>query len=190
MIFLVSSQQLLFPTYSFINQLFVLILALNSNSVFFRKKKKKQSTDSTFQKVVVKPLEYHPKIILAWAKAIEGNKEFSVWLKENNYTELVFAASAIWLKQEARDWLMQNGYPHLMAMINGAEGDEKAQKWLLKNGFEILYHIALAVENEQDSWKWLNLYTTPDIFILAKTIKKVKDDIEENHNDIHSFGRD
>jgi hypothetical protein len=55
---------------------------------------------------------------------------------------------------------------------------------------EILYHIALAVEDEQDSWAWLKNHATQDLFILAKSIKKVKDDIEEKHNDIHSFGKD
>jgi hypothetical protein len=158
--------------------------------VFFKKKNKQQAQPARVQKVGIKPLDYHPKIILAWAKALEGNKEITSWLKDNGYEELVFANAAIWLKNDARDWLMNNGYPHLMAMIHAAEGDEKAQKWLLSNDFEILYHIALAVENEQESWKWLKLNATQDLFILAQTIKMIKDRIEENHNDVHSFGRD
>lgn len=153
-------------------------------------KKKKEEKKATFQKVNMKALDYHPKVILAWAKALEGNKDLTLWLKDNGFEELVFANAAIYLKQEARNWLMQNGYPHLMAMIHAAEGDEKAQKWLLTNDFEILYHIALAVEDEQDSWKWLKENVTQDLFILAQTIRIVKNKIEENHNDVHSFGRD
>lgn len=156
---------------------------------FFKKNKNKKEQPSV-QKVTYKPLDYHPKIILAWAKALEGNEEIAVYLKDNGFEELIYANAAILLMPEARDWLMANGYPHLMAMIHAAEGDEKAQKWLLANDFEILYHIALAVENEQDSWKWLKLNGTQDIFILALTIKKIKDAIEENHNDVHSFGKD
>ncbi|MGV3630242.1 MAG: hypothetical protein ACO1O6_03510 [Bacteroidota bacterium] len=156
---------------------------------WFRKKDKKKPAAS-IQKVEMKPLDYHPKVILAWAKALEGNKEISGWLRDNGFEELVFANAAIHLKNEARSWLLNNGYPHLMAMIHGAEGDEKAQKWLLANDFEILYHIALAVENEQESWKWLKQNATQDLFILAQTIKIIKDQIEENHNDVHSFGRD
>ena len=153
------------------------------------KKKSTQIKVADIQKVAMKPLNYPPKIILAWAKAIEGNVEIGKWLKENGYEELLYATSAIFLKDEARKWLMENGFPQLMAFINAAEGDGKAQKWLLLNNFELLYHIAMAVEDDQESWKWLNLNSTQDIFILTQTIKKVKDKIEETHNDIHSFGR-
>lgn len=142
------------------------------------------------KKAVVKVLNYHPKIILAWAKAIEGNDELGKWLNENGYKELVIATAAIKLNTEARDWLMENGYPHLMAMINAAEGIESAQKWLLKNKYTLLYHIAMAVEDEKESWIWLKKQATPDVIILAQNIKIVKDKIDENHNDIHSFRKD
>ena len=100
------------------------------------------------------------------------------------------ATFAIKLKDEARNWLQDNGFAHLLAMINAAEGNESAQKWLLVHDFEILYHIAQAVESEESSWNWLGQHAPADLFILAKTIKKVKDGIEENHNDIHSFRKD
>jgi len=77
-----------------------------------------------------------------------------------------------------------------MAMINAAEGEEKAQKWLIKYKFNLLYHIAMVSEHENDSMIWLRKNATPDLFILAKTIRKIKDKIEENHNDIHSYGKD
>jgi hypothetical protein len=94
------------------------------------------------------------------------------------------------LKDEARDWLLKNGYPHLLAMVNGAEGNETAQKWLQVHGYEILYHMALAIENEEKSWQWLAAHVPADMYMLTQTIKQVKDKIEENHNDIHSFGKD
>jgi len=50
--------------------------------------------------------------------------------------------------------------------------------------------MALAIEDEPTSWKWLGENVSPDMFILTQTIKRVKDKIEENHNDVHSFGRD
>lgn len=138
----------------------------------------------------VKPIDYHPKIILAWAKAIEGNDDLMLWLKDNGFPELTMATYAIYLKEEARDWLTQNGYPHLMAMIHASEGNEMAQKWLLAHDFMILYHMAMAVENEEESWVWLGKHVSPDMFILTQSIKKVKDQIEENHNDVHSFRKD
>ena len=58
------------------------------------------------------------------------------------------------------------------------------------NDMELLYHMALAIEDEQPSWEWLGQNATADLFLLTRTIKKVKDDIEENHNDIHSFRKD
>jgi hypothetical protein len=113
-----------------------------------------------------------------------------LWLKDNGYPELTMATYAIYLKDEAREWLVKNGYPHLMAMIHGAEGNETAQKWLLAHDFMILYHMALAIEDEEESWVWLGQHVSPDMFILTRTIKKVKDMIEENHNDVHSFRKD
>lgn len=157
---------------------------------WFKKKKALPKKIDDVQKVTVKPINYHPKIILAWAKAIEGNDDLMLWLKENGYPELAIATHAIYLKEEARDWLTQNGYPHLMAMINAAEGNELAQKWLLAHDFEILYHMALAIDDEQESWEWLGQHVSADMFLLTKSIKKVKDQIEENHNDVHSFGKD
>jgi len=156
---------------------------------WFKKNKRKVDIEQT-QKTTLKPLDYHPKIILAWAKAIEGNDDLVLWLKNNGFVELTMATYAIYLKEEARKWLQENGYAHLLAFINAAEGNESAQKWLFTHDFEILYHMALAIEDEQDSWKWLGKNVTPDMFLLTQTIKKVKDKIEENHNDVHSFRKD
>jgi ribosomal protein S15P/S13E len=167
----------------------MLINKLRMFSFFKRFKTRKISPDQQ-QKTLLKSIDYDPKIILAWAKAIEGNEEITNWLKENGYEELFMATFAIYLKPEARDWLTQNGYAHLMAFINAAEGIESAQKWLKIHQFDLLYHMALAVENDTDSLLWLRTNATQDILFLTKTIKEVKDKIEENHNDIHSFRKD
>lgn len=156
---------------------------------WFNRKRKKQEV-KILQVSKLKAIDYPPKIILAWAKAIEGDKQLQTWLKSNGYEELYVACFAIYLRSEARDWLNTNGYAHLMAMIHGAEGNASAQKWLLNHGFETLYHIALAVEDETSSWQWLKEHVGPDLYILAVCIKKRKDQIEENHNDVHSFGKD
>lgn len=154
------------------------------------KKKKRQIIANELSKTPLKRIDYPPKIILAWCKAIEGNNEILQWLNDNGYEELVRATYAIFLKDEDREWLQNNGYAHLLAMINAAEGNESAQQWLMTHNFEILYHIALAVEDDQESFKWLNIHTTQDIFLLAKSIKKVKDGIEFGNNDIYTFGRE
>lgn len=152
--------------------------------------RKKQVTQADISKVELKPIDYPAKIILAWSKAIEGNDELLLWLKDNGYPELVMATYAIYLKEDARDWLSANGYAHLMAFINAAEGVESAQNWLIKNNFILLYHMAMTIEDEQESFKWLGENATADLFILTQTIKKVKDMIEENHNDVHTFRKD
>lgn len=158
-------------------------------SSWFKKNKRKVEIEKT-QKTTLKPLDYHPKIILAWAKAIDGNDDLVLWLKNNGFEELAMATYAIYLRQEARIWLQSNGYAHILAFINAAEGNESAQKWLLTHDFEVLYHMSLAIEDEQESWSWLGVNVTPDLFLLTQTIKKVKDKIEENHNDVHSFRKD
>ena len=159
-------------------------------------KKKDKETKSVSQevtpvsKVAMKPMNYSSMIILAWAKAIEGDATLQKWLSENGYRELYLAALAIYLQDDARDWLVENGYPHLMAMINAAEGNKAAGQWLLQHNFETLYHIAKAVDHEDESWLWLQKYGTQDIFILAKSIQIIKDKIEETHNDPHWINRD
>ncbi len=158
--------------------------------LFGSKENESKKPTKIVQKIAVHDFEYPSKVILAWAKAIEGDAPLLLWLKDNGYEELTIACYAIKLKPEARDWLIQNGFPHLMAMINAAEGKVAAQKWLLVHDFEILYHLAMAVEDENDSWLWIRKNLGPEYFILAQSIKKVKDEIEENHNDVHSFGKD
>lgn len=175
-----------------VEQLLYLLLTYFLPSMFSWFKKKEKTDKPKVQPAIVamKPIDYPPKIILAWAKAIEGNHEILLWLKENGFPELAMATYAIRLKEEARDWLPKNGYPQLMAFINAAEGNEKAQRWLLLNDMEMLYHMSLAIEDEQESWIWLGENVTPDLFLLTQSIKKVKDQIEENHNDVHSFRKD
>lgn len=135
-------------------------------------------------------LNYPPKIILAWVKALEGNTDLTKFLLDNGFEELFHTTNAFMLKQEARDWLMNNGYPHLMAMVNASEGNESAQRWLQVHGFELLLHVSLAVDGEMESFAWLKVHSSPDIFLLTRTIKKLKDQIEFNHNDMYSFGKD
>lgn len=153
--------------------------------------KKQKTEDNRLAKVVpLKPMEYSSMVILAWAKAVEGNVELQHWLRDNGYIELYFSVFAIYLKDEPRDWLVKNGYAHLMAMINAAEGNTNAAKWLVEHNFIMLYHLAKAVDHEEESWLWLRQNSTQDIFILAQSIQTIKDQIEENHNDIHSFNKD
>ncbi len=135
-------------------------------------------------------LNYPPKILLAWCKAMEGHSDLGKFLLDNGYQELFYLTHALLLKQEARDWLMKNGYPHLMAMVNAAEGNQSALHWLEVHGFELLYHVADAVEGEMESFDWIKMNSNETIFIVAKTIKRLKDEIEFNHNDMHSFGKD
>ncbi|MDC1403800.1 hypothetical protein N8328_05285 [Crocinitomicaceae bacterium] len=153
-------------------------------------KKKDKPEPKKLEKVTLKDISYPPKIILAWAKSMDGHPQIAEWLRDNGYNELVMANHAINLKDEARAWLITNGYPHLMAMINACEGNETAQKWLIVHGLDKFYHMALAIDGEMESWDWLGKNVPADIFLLTQTIKKIKDNIEESHNDIHTFGRD
>ena len=158
--------------------------------MMFWKKKKSVKPQEPEQVLPAKIKEYPPKIKLAWMKALEGNKDIASWLKDNDYEELLMCNQAIYLKDEARAWLMKNGFPHLMALINAAEGNEKAAQWLNKHGFEEYFHMAMAIESQPEGWDWIKSYSTEDVFLLTKAIKKIKDEIEESHNDIHRFSSD
>ena len=156
----------------------------------FNRNKKKQKIEEEKSNVKLRPINYSNMVILAWAKAIDGDVELQKWLKENNYEELVHVVYAIKLKEDSREWLMENGYAHLMAMINACEGNPNAQNWLLGHQFHNLYHVARAADHEHLSWKWLAKNKRTQLAILAKSIQRVKDNIEERHNDIHSINKD
>ena len=153
------------------------------------KRKKSNVENSVPVKITMKPFVIHPKETMAWIAAQEGNTEILAWLRVNRI-EIFHAIQAIKLEDDSRTWLAENGFPQLIAMINAAEGDEKALKWLQQFKMDDLYHMAMAIEDEQDSWTWLKTYSTEDIFLLTHSIKKIKDAIEFNHNDIHSINKD
>ena len=154
--------------------------------IFKRKKKEPKQPEA----VPLKSLNYPTSIILLWAKAVEGNQEVQQFFLKEGLPELFHATNAIFLVQESRDWLMQNGYAHLMAMINTCEGHKPAGEWLLKNNMHLLYHLGRSVDHEQESMQWMVAHATEDLVILARSIQYIKDQIEENHNDMHSFGKD
>ena len=157
---------------------------------WFKKKVKQTEQQVTPQRVEVFAFEYPAKVILAWAKAIEGDAKFLAFLKNNGFEELAIATHAIYLETDARDWLTNSGFAHLMAMIHGAEGNEKAQKWLLTNKFTLLYHMARAIDHEEEDIQWIKMNAPVEFQLLTRSIQIVKDRIEENHNDIHSFNKD
>ena len=155
---------------------------------WLKKSKKKNVESGSVARVVLNPTEYPSKIILAWSKAVEGNKDILKWLSEHGYKELAVACWAINLEEEGRKWLMVNGFPHLMAFINAAEGNKSAQKWLEMHGFQVYFQMSLAIDGDVDAYRWLQKNTTPDVFILTKSIERAKDEIEDRHRDIHKFG--
>ncbi len=158
--------------------------------IFWRKKKDRPEKLKAQSIVPMKKRVYPPKIKLAWMKALEGNTEITEWLIQNGFKELAMCNQAILLKEEAREWLMHNGFPHLMAFVNAAEGNGKAADWLSKAGMLEYFHMSQCIENQQESWQWLKENSTEDVFLLTKTIKKIKDQIEEDHNDIHTWSVD
>ncbi|MEY4217072.1 MAG: hypothetical protein RLZZ68_1528 [Bacteroidota bacterium] len=152
--------------------------------------KRKKEAPKPPEPVVLKPINYPTSIVLLWAKAIEGNQEVQLFLLKEGFPELFHATNAIFLVQDSRDWLMQNGYAHLMAMINTCEGLQTAGEWLLKNNMHLLYHMGRSVDHEADSMQWMVANASQDLVILARAIQYKKDQIEENHNDLHTFGKD
>lgn len=158
--------------------------------MLFKKKNKIERAEAA-EVVKLKPLNYPPKILVGWAEAIGGNTKLRDWfLESEDYKELGISIYALLLKDDAREWLMKNGYAHLMAMINGVEGNEDAIRWLDKANFQLLKHIALAGDGKEESFNWLMKNNHREFAMIAEKIKVLKDEIEEKHNDIHSFGKD
>lgn len=159
--------------------------------MFGRKKKNKVKSAEVTEVVKLKPLQYPPKILVGWAEAIGGNTKLRDWfLASDEYKELGMCVHALLLKDEAREWLMKNGYAHLMAMVNGAEGNADAIHWLDKANFQLLKYVALAGDRDEDALDWLMKNGHKEFAMIAERIRVLKDQIEDTHNDIHSFGKD
>lgn len=156
--------------------------------MLFGRKKKKEELKGPIK---LKPLKYPPKILLGWAEAISGNKDLRDWFLESpDYKELGMFVYALHLKEDARQWLMDNGYAHLMAMINAVERNKEALHWLEKSGFNVLKHVALSADGHEESFNWLIQQGHSEFAMISKRIEVVKNDIEDNHNDVHKFGLD
>jgi hypothetical protein len=128
---------------------------------------------------------YPPKVLVAWSESVKGNKEITAWLLQNDYKEFGVFYYALRNDAKSKEWLLDNGFPHLLALITGAEGDGKAINWLRQFGFEGLANVALAGDGNVEAFKWLQLNKELELMRLAKCIKEVKDDIENDNNDVH-----
>jgi hypothetical protein len=80
---------------------------------------------------------------------------------------------------------MKNGHPHLMAMIRGAEGEGKAIEWLDKFGYNYLAQVALGADNDDAAIERLIKMNQREWAGIALKIRSIKNQIEENNNDMH-----
>ena len=149
----------------------------------FSKKKQKKIEGN----VKLQPLDFSPKVIHIWSKAIEGDKVCLEILLKSEYKPLGLFVYALHLKDDAREWLMLNGYAHLMAMINGVEGNKEAIHWLAQHNFHVLMHMALSADGDKTSFEWLVKNGHKDFALMSKKIEHVKDQIEIDHNDVHKI---
>lgn len=130
-------------------------------------------------------MAYNSKIVLAWAEATDGNKEIREWLMVNGFPELGLFVFALHHKREARQWLMENQFPHLMATIECTEGKQEACQWLSKFDYGILEKVARAADNQEEALNWLLQNDCADFARLALRIRKVKNEIQSRHDDMH-----
>ncbi len=148
--------------------------------------KKKKAKKGEAQKIPFKPLNYSPKILIAWGEVISGNREIREFLIKNGYEELGMFYFALKNDNRAKRWLMNNGYPHLNAMIAGGEGDENAISWLQNYGFDVLANMARTIDGDEKAMKWLMKHD-PLFAGLAKRMEAVKRVIEADNNDPHKI---
>lgn len=130
-------------------------------------------------------MAYSEKIILAWAEAVDGNKEIRDWLMQNGYPELGLFVFALHHKGEARQWLMENNFPHLMATIECSEGRNQACQWLINYDFGILEKVARIADNDESNVQWMLDNSESSFLRLALRMRKIKNEIQSRHDDIH-----
>ena len=137
-----------------------------------------------------KGLNYDTKILVAWGESISGNKKITEWLMKNGYSELGLFHFALRNEDRSRKWLLDNKSSHLLALINGIEGNRDALKWLKDHQFELLFKMALVGDGHEDVYEDLNKTGFKLFAMLAKKMNQVKQEIEEQNNDIHRISRD
>ena len=133
---------------------------------------------------------YPAKILIAWSEAIKGNGKIRDWLTSNGYPELGIFCFAVRNKDDARQWLLTNKFPHLMALINGAEGNQEAVRWLFKNGYKPLAYVAIAGDGYKDGHHWLIKNNHPELARVAQQIFEIKEQLEDDNNDMHRISPD
>ena len=134
--------------------------------------------------------EYPAKIIIAWTEAVAGNSKIRDWLTQNGYPELGLFCFALTNRDSARKWLLANDQPHLMALVRGAEGDINALLWLKKYKFDILEKVARGGDNDDKAINWLVNNNFKDFANLSLRIRAVKNEIENDNQDVHKFNID
>jgi len=149
-------------------------------------KRNKIANKKKINKASLKPINYPPKILLAWGEVISGNSKIRDWMMKNGYPELGIFYHALRNDVKAKEWLMKNGYPHLLAMISGGEGDQIALKWLEQFDFFILKHMAMAIDGHSGAKNWLmnhdKIYAG-----LALKMEIVKNEIDLKNNSPHTI---
>ena len=133
--------------------------------------------------------DYPVKILVAWGEAISGNGEIRDWLTKNGYPELGIFTFALRNKDEATAWLMNNNFPHLVALINGIEGNPQALKWLNDNGFKNLNIMAMSADHNEKATLYL-MKNDKLLAMLALKMGAVKDQIDNDNNDVHKISTD
>lgn len=134
-------------------------------------------------------MEYPAKVLLAWGEAISGNPSFQQWLLASEYRELGLCCYALRHDAGARDWLMAQGFPHLMALVRGSEGEGQAVMWLERFGFQYLADVARGADNDDEAIHRLMQQGQREWAGIALKIRSVKNQIEDDNNDIHKISR-
>ena len=133
---------------------------------------------------------YPAKILLAWGEAISGNGKIREWLMVNGYPELGIFVFALRNKDDAKKWLFDNNFRHLAATISGAEGNKDAIEWLTKSNFDILARVAAIGDGNEASFKWLLDHGQKEMAMIGKKIEAVKNEIEQDNNDVHKISQE
>ncbi len=123
---------------------------------------------------------YDPKILIAFAEAIDRNFKIHKWLLENGYPELAALASSLQADVDAFNWLMKNGYPHYAAFSNAIDEDTAAYHWLAQHGFRLL---ALMVDAAYLKTEALEILKKENLEIFIRISLKIRKLKEEQHRD-------
>ena len=121
-------------------------------------------------------MNYAPEPILHLTALILGKDESRIWLKENNFPELILVHYAIDGRDEALAELTRRKDVDLTAFVHAVQDDKRAYNYLAENKKFIWAATVRVTYKDPNAEAWLLRNNLPHFVQLGRAIRKNEED--------------